>query len=103
MIELNLRVKEARKVLQTLGGICTDMDLAEVYRRLHEAIESHDAAKAQLPPWRKVVGKDRSAVYLYERLECGHTYQLRQGKRYVEDWAEKRRCRACAGLPSRFA
>lgn len=98
MIELTLTKKLAKKIRAALNGpSVTDAALARVVEYLdHELALGTHVVRA---PWRKVVGKTEVGMRVAEKLECGHSYVLKQSTNYIhEAHAKKRRCTVCADL-----
>lgn len=95
MIDLDIRLTKKQAV--TLARILADhKDLGWLSRHILEDLELQENNRG---PWRKVVGRDKSGLYWYERLECGHHRRLnhssRRGGQWMEEEADKRRCKRC--------
>ena len=93
--EIALSIPQARKLLKLLKTISDDKDLVDIRDVVAYALELHDQEQAEKGPWRKVVSKYGDGIHRYEKLDCGHNYQLRQSKGWIEDHAAKRRCTGC--------
>jgi len=95
MIEITLTNHEAKRLLKATEG-STDAAVLAVREYLKKYLDTFEARKQKLAPWRKVVKSHIDGIRHWEELECGHRYTLRTSKNWVEDNAKKRRCELCA-------